>query len=249
MVNKLKNLTLNKRFIMQLRESFSGHGFSSEDFSITENKVEENNIKLKIKYLYDDKYFFNADILIDTDHELFFSIRYSPGEYLSFAQEDDCDADTCVDLLRKWVITLRDEIKSAYIGQQINENTAKIKEIEKFIKQQFNQNKQEFFSREEGHKVKAKLDEFEHLFREKLDNAKAEKEQLHQEIVLLKEQVEALSKEMWTCAFTTKLLNWNYRDPAIIKQLGSVTMEVLPDEIKESLPPLLPGSEIVSSEK
>lgn len=65
----------------------------------------------------------------------------------------------------------------------------------------------------------------------------AEKTKLHEEIELLKDQVQYLTKKKWATALMVKLVNWAERNPQAAKQIGqSAVKTLLPKEIEDSLP-------------
>ncbi|MGX2962121.1 hypothetical protein JNUCC23_23260 (plasmid) [Peribacillus sp. JNUCC 23] len=238
MENTTKIRTVSKRFLAEIRETLSEQGFSSEDFTISSKN--KSNVEIDIIYKYNHEYYFNASML-STASDIY--ITYSPGEIMSPETDVDLSKDEYLEAIDNWIIILREELKSTTLGRQVYENEEKLKDLERFIHEKFSDSETTYFSKEEGEKFKARLDEFEKMFQEQIKQQNAEDKKIHKEIELLKEQIDYLPKGTWATAIGAKLLNWGYRNPRAVKQVGQVAMKaLLPKELENSLPELLPPS-------
>ncbi|WP_249850995.1 hypothetical protein [Bacillus subtilis] len=250
---KLLALDINQSFLMNLREKLEGNGFTADDFNISTSEKLNNNYKeltLKITYIYHKDYYLSFNL--NTDGEMK-SLKLSPGKLLSREKiSGTFTYGTLTTEINTWVKNLRNEMRNSFVGRQIKDTQEKIEEIEKIIEEKFEEASESYFTKAEGQKLKDKLDELEEKYSSAFDKSeelkselKAEKKKLHQEIELLKDQVQYLTKKKWVTALMVKLVNWCARNPQAAKQIGqSAVKTLLPKEIEDSLPTsLLPPTD------
>ncbi|UQZ41354.1 hypothetical protein C2H91_00135 [Bacillus subtilis] len=246
-------LDINQSFLMNLREKLEGNGFTADDFNISTSEKLNNNYKeltLKITYIYHKDYYLSFNL--NTDGEMK-SLKLSPGKLLSREKiSGTFTYGTLTTEINTWVKNLRNEMRNSFVGRQIKDTQEKIEEIEKIIEEKFEEASESYFTKAEGQKLKDKLDELEEKYSSAFDKSeelkselKAEKKKLHQEIELLKDQVQYLTKKKWVTALMVKLVNWCARNPQAAKQIGqSAVKTLLPKEIEDSLPTsLLPPTD------
>lgn len=244
-------MDVSQSFLMKLREGLEGNGFTADDFKIstlTKNYVEI--LTLQITYIYHKDYYFSFKL--DPDGRMK-NLEISPGKLLSCEKTSGAFTfGTLISELNTWLNNLRNEMGNSVVGRQIKDTQEKIEEIEKIIEEKFEEASESYFTKAEGQKLKEKLDELEEKYSSAFDKSEeyefkliAEKEKLHQEIELLKEQVQYLTKKKWATALMVKLVNWCARNPQAAKQIGqSAVKTLLPKEIEDSLPTsLLPPTD------
>ncbi|MED4523823.1 hypothetical protein P9257_06230 [Bacillus velezensis] len=246
-------LDINQSFLMNLRERLEGNGFTADDFNISTSEKLINNHKeltLKITYIYHKDYYLSFNL--NTDGEMK-SLKLSPGKLLS--REiiyGTFTYGTLITEINTWVKNIRNEMRNSFVGRQMKDTQEKIEEIEKIIEEKFEEASESYFTKAEGQKLKDKLDELEEKYSSAFDKSEelkselnAEKKKLHQEIELLKDQVQYLTKKKWVTALMVKLVNWCARNPQAAKQIGqSAVKTLLPKEIEDSLPTsLLPPTD------
>ncbi|MEC1406675.1 hypothetical protein [Bacillus halotolerans] len=251
---KLLSLDINQTFLMNLREKLEGNGFTADDFKIststTLNKNFLDELTLQITYIYHNDYCFS--FILNPDGEMK-DLEISPGKLLSREKINGTFSyGTLTREITTWVKNLRKEMRNSVVGRQIKETQEKIEEIEKILEEKFEEVSESYFTKAEGQKLKDKLDELEEKYSSAFDKSeeleselKAEKKKLHQEIELLKDQVQYLTKKKWATALMVKLVNWCARNPQAAKQIGqSAVKTLLPKEIEDSLPTnLLPPTD------
>ncbi|MBJ7571420.1 hypothetical protein JG789_09405 [Bacillus halotolerans] len=239
--------TLNRSFLTEIRNRLNNQGITSDDFHIIQEQ-KARRINLTIKYLYDD-YYYNATIEGEGSR---ISSQYSPGEVVLTQNKHNMNSNDLLDSIEGWVNALRKEIKNTILGRQAEETEEKLAELENLVREKFKEDKETFFTRKEANELKEKLSQLEKLYNEAINKNVTNKNQsreeytkLHDEVELLKEQVEYLSKKKWATALMIKIMNWTSRNPAAAKQIGQEAVKaLLPKEIEESLPPsLLPPSD------
>ncbi|MGG1348454.1 hypothetical protein ABE197_17520 [Bacillus subtilis] len=244
-------LDINQTFLMNLREKLEGNGFTADDFKIstlTNNYLKA--ITLQITYIYHKDYYFSFELNPDGEMK---NLELSPGKLLSREKTSGAfNYGTLSREINTWVKNLRSEMGNSVVGRQIKDTQEKIEEIEKIIDEKFEEVSESYFTKAEGQKLKDKLDELEEKYSSAFDKSEelefelnAEKEKLHQEIELLKDQVQYLTKKKWATALMVKLVNWCARNPQAAKQIGqSAVKTLLPKEIEDSLPTsLLPPTD------
>lgn len=232
---------ISEKFSAEIRELLSGHGFSSEDFLFLFKNEMIGPLKIEIMFKYNQEYYLNAEMV---DSGKYFNITYSPGEVMSPETEKNLSKERYLEAISDWISNLREELKSTTIGRIVYENEVKLQNLEAFVKEKFTENGETFFSQEEGYKLKEKLDEFEKMFQEQIENQNTEDKKIHEEVQLLKEQIEYLSKRNWTTSIGVKILNWGSRNPHVARKVGRVALTaILPEEVKSSFPELLPPEE------
>lgn len=236
--------TLNRSFLTEIRNRLNNQGITSDDFHIIqEQKARRINLNIYM-------------MIIITTQQLkeraLVSSQYSPGEVVLTQNKHNMNSDDLLDSIEGWVNALRKEIKNTILGRQAEETEEKLAELENLVREKFKEDKETFFTRKEANELKEKLSQLEKLYNEAINKNVTNKNQsreeytkLHDEVELLKEQVEYLSKKKWATALMIKIMNWTSRNPAAAKQIGQEAVKaLLPKEIEESLPPsLLPPSD------
>ncbi|MGN2619624.1 hypothetical protein [Bacillus stercoris] len=248
---KLLALDINQSFLMNLRERLEGNGFTADDFQIsTSETLNKNGLTLQITYIYHKDYYLS--FFLNHDGEMK-NLKLSPGKLLANETRSGIFTyGTLTGEINTWVKNLRSEIRNSVVGRQIKETQEKIEEIEKIMEEKFEEVSESYFTKAEGQKLKEKLDELEEKYSLAFDKSeeleselKAEKKKMHQEIELLKDQVQYLTKKKWATALMVKLVNWCARNPQAAKQIGQSAVKTLfPKEIEDSLPTsLLPPTD------
>lgn len=241
-MKRLPRALLSRRFEKNIRDRLSSNGFSQEDFTIFQDTdVNDSSIIcVNIKYNF-GKFYFNANI--DPESQ-YIDFTYNPGDITATTSEVDCSVEEYLERLTTWVFYLREDLKTSALGRRVYENEQKIKEIEERINQQFKDNQDVYFTREEAFELSEKLNVLEELFKQKIaeeqlntEKLNVELERLHEEMELLKEQVDYLPKPNWMKSLGTKFINWSARNPKAAKQLGTVVLQAaLPENIENALP-------------
>ncbi|MFJ1450512.1 hypothetical protein [Bacillus halotolerans] len=252
---KLLAIDINQSFLMNLREKLEGNGFTADDFKISTSstftsKKYVRELTLKITYIYQKNYYLSFELNPDGDMK---NLEMSPGKFLSHEKTSvTFNYGTLTKEINTWVKNLRNEMGNSVVGRQIKDTQEKIEEIEKLIEEKFEEVSDSYFTKSEGQKLKDKLEELEEKYSSVFDKTeefelelKAEKKKLHEEIELLKDQVQYLTKKKWVTALMVKLVNWCARNPQAAKQIGqSAVKNLLPKEIEDSLPAsLLPPTD------
>ncbi|WGV93410.1 hypothetical protein QI003_09160 [Bacillus stercoris] len=237
----MATLGLNQSFLMSLRKNLEGNGFTADDFEFTTYEVYPD-LNVQIKYIYNKDYYFKFEINPKGQPQ---DIELSPGRILSL--EKIPGSLTFGDLSLKignWLDFIRNEIGNTVVGRHIKDTQEKIAEIEDLIENKFDAASETYFTKAEGKKLKDKLEELEEMYFSSIEKSEkiqyeieAEKTKLHEEIELLKDQVQYLTKKKWATALMVRLVNWAARNPQAAKQIGqSAVKTLLPKEIEDSLP-------------
>ncbi|QBG56344.1 hypothetical protein D2M30_2014 [Bacillus amyloliquefaciens] len=234
-------LDLNQSFLVGLRKNLEGNGFTADDFEFTTKKP-YSDLNVQIKYIYNKDYCFKFVISpIGQPHD----IELSPGKILSLEKIPGAvNYDNLSLKIANWLEFIRNEIGNTVVGRHIKDTQEKIAEIEDLIENKFDEASDTYFTKAEGKELKDKLEELEEMYFSSIEKSEkiqyeieAEKTKLHEEIELLKDQVQYLTKKKWATALMVKLFNWAARNPQAAKQIGQTAVKtLLPKEIEDSLP-------------
>lgn len=205
---KLLSLDINQSFLIELRDKLEGNGFTADDFKIStsiESTESLDELILQITYIYHKNFYFSFVLNPSGDLKKF---EISPGKLLSREKSYGTFADEFLTMeITAWLKRLRREMGNSVVGRQIKDTQEKIEEIEKIMEEKFEEVSESYFTKAEGQKLKDKLDELEEKYSSAFDKSeeleselKAEKKKMHQEIELLKDQVQYLTKKKWATA-------------------------------------------------
>ncbi|MCY8807009.1 hypothetical protein [Bacillus atrophaeus] len=237
----MASLDLNQSFLVGLRKNLEGNGFTADDFEFTTKKV-YSDLNVQIKYIYNKDYCFKFAINPTGQPQ---DIELSPGKILSLEKIPGIvKFDDLSFKIAHWLDFIRNEIGNTVVGRHIKDTQEKIAEIEDLIENKFDAASETYFTKAEGKELKDKLEELEEMYFSSIEKSEkiqyeieAEKTKLHEEIELLKDQVQYLTKKKWATALMVKLVNWAARNPQAAKQIGqSAVKTLLPKEIEDSLP-------------
>ncbi|SIT98035.1 hypothetical protein SAMN05660493_02766 [Epilithonimonas bovis DSM 19482] len=246
---------ISNSFLFEIKTTIDKNKrFSNNDFlTITENH------NLKIVYLYDDKYFFDIKIPIETSklsrtinetqtigftstrkeieyYEYEFSGKVCPGSIVNEERITFEGKSKLIQHLSEWLSNLWQELTIKPELRRLNE----IEEEIKNINEKFTNISEENFTKEEANILIDKLNKLEEQFKEKLeaeiqDKAilKATLAELHLEIEKLKGQSKILNKKNWFKSFGGKMFNWISKEEnrKFLKDTGEFIKPLLPDSI------------------
>lgn len=220
--------------------------FSQHDFEITAIGDSENI--LSIKYRYDEKYFFNAQIPSEkftkkTDYgpTEIYNIRtsLSPGEMGSHEQVNFEGLSDMLRGIKEWLSWLKDDIIAAPLNRKVTEFEKEVTHLSSKL----DEIEDGYFTVEEAKDYKKKLDEmyevFESTLREEMTNKKKLDEELvkiKKEIQTLKLTIESLKKKQWFKSVIVRFVNWS-QNPTNRKLLaagGKLVKGLLPEVIPDT---------------
>lgn len=220
--------------------------FSSEDFifNISETPDDDFDVDadvfLTIRYSYNPDYYFKLGVFESGEK---FNVQYSPGGILTKEMFFEIKRSNVTYKIENWLKNIVDSIKNEPITRKVMKNEQEINEIHAKIHSVFVDNAEEFFSESEGQDLKQRLEALEKAFseeleediddRQKLDD---EIEKLHTEIDVLKTQIGALTKKNWLLSLSSRVYLWGKRNPVTVRRLGGFTRELLPQEVKDTVP-------------
>ncbi|WP_415272764.1 hypothetical protein [Bacillus siamensis] len=237
----MASLDLNQSFLVGLRKSLEGNGFTADDFEFTTKKV-YSDVNVQIKYIYNKDYCFKFVVNPEGQPQ---DTELSPGKILSLEKIPGVVSHDILSFrIGNWLGFIRNEIGNTVVGRHIKDTQEKIAEFEELIENKFDEASETYFTKAEGKELNAKLEELEEMYFSSIEKSEkiqheieAEKNKLHEEIELLKDQVQYLTKKKWATALMIKLVNWTARNPEAAKQIGqSAVKTLLPKEIEDSLP-------------
>lgn len=231
-------MVISNVFYKQIQDQLESGLSSKEDFMVSTDYSSSYNIKVVIKYLYVDEYKFNIGL---GDKNV--SINMCPGETIKLESYSLDKSSSIPGYIRMWVRNIENEIRLAPQIRLINEHKTELdKKIEKLDEaiQSFTDEK---FTKIEVEDLKTRLNKLEEEFTHKLKEEITNKEKLEREIQsiekevqFLKTQLDSLTKANWMKAFFVKTFKWGQRNPEVIKALGGMAKEMLPEGVKEHIP-------------
>lgn len=134
------------------------------------------------------------------------------------------------------------ELSSAPIVRVVTQYKSEVDQKLDEIGNAFKEYDNKYFTKEEIYEYKTRLDNLENEFTKRLedeikDNNKLKEEinKIQEEINFLKNQVETLTKSNWIKSFASRTFKWGKRNPKVV-HLTSLAKEMLPDNIKKSIP-------------
>ena len=177
--------------------------FRYEDFNIEEK--EEEDIYIKINY--NNFYYY----IFLNKFENVFDIYCKPGLVLS---EESCSLDMGhfeggIEMnIRKWLIRTKNEMLNPVQERYIN---SKIQNFRKELDAKLNEIEDTFFTKEEGEKLKERLDILEQMISEekfKNTDLQSEIDKMRSEIEFLKDTVDKIEKKKWIKNAILKIWSW-----------------------------------------
>lgn len=238
MIRKHYLTELNKLIVAQER-------FRESDFEISIN-TEDDKVVLAIYYAYAREYYFTAQMELNVAEPVYRSevtalVIASPGVMFKTEKFQDVATTQLNEHVKTWLSRLTNELLSVPIQRQID---AQHQEIQQILGQ-LNDIPQEYFSKEEGEKVKAKLEDLEARLVKNLGETITDKKELEQktkaivqDIAVLKDTVQVLNKPGWAKALVTRTFDWA-KDPAnrkVITTGARVATEFLLEAAKHDPP-------------
>ncbi|WP_040710514.1 hypothetical protein [Paenibacillus curdlanolyticus] len=232
-------MAINSTFRKDLLESMNGDFLSSDDFTLNAFFTESGKRpKIEIVYSHDDTKFLTAEV-----YSNYVTVEMSPGRMLEIENDRLGKADELFDHILTWVEYIEAELKALPIVRAFNEHRdyidTQIDVINELVKGFSN----EKFSVDEAAELEGRISALEARFAKKLSEDIADKEKLEDEIKklnkdikFLKVQINNLTKGGWFKSFTVRTIGWMARNPKTMKALGGTILDVLPGEMKNSLP-------------
>jgi hypothetical protein len=217
--------------------------FSYNDFDIESLSVYDGT-KVNIEYRYINN--FNFSFTIPNSLESKIKVERRPGILVGYEVEYLSEKDEVLAELEDWLIAINEEMGLMPFAREIHETKTKFSILE----EKFNEIPDQYFTKEEGEKLKQTLEAIELEFEQKLREELANKMNLEEEITQmkadmeqLKTHVEILSRRGWIKSFGTKLYTWGQNYPKTTALLTAMGINLLPEEIKG----LIPQEELINA--
>jgi polyhydroxyalkanoate synthesis regulator phasin len=230
-----------------LTTTLEGHSrFEDSDFKIIPKKVNNSStsIVLTIEYSYDPKYriTFNIPNSESSDKDSWstyylFSGTVCPGP-LAYEEKFQFKGEEKIHhKINVWMDNIWEEISANPLLRQMEEQQAQIEEIYS----QFDDVKDDYFSKSESQELKKRLDDLEEKLKEQIKENTENKEefdkkvqQLHTDIDTLKQTISSFKKKGWLKNFTGKVFKWtkDSENRKMIEDGYTLIKEFLPDEFK-----------------
>jgi len=206
--------------------------FTEHDFVIVSDGRKDRSIALKIQYRHEPRFAFTA-VLPATfvrDGDIF--VTAVPGSIAESEQAEVFGKEGLLLRVAQWVEHVRAELKALPTARELERERARIDALIA----QVSKLPDEYFTKEEGDRLKARLDELEKRFVENVrtttkgtGEAKLKIEQLRTEFDMLKATVDVLKKPGWAASFAARCGRW-LRDPsnrALLKDGADVARKLL----------------------
>jgi hypothetical protein len=216
--------------------------FEEDDFSIIIPEGDNHTKELTIKYIFDESYYFKTYI----NSSLEFRCEFSPGKVMLIQNKNISQMDDYFSEIRSWVSRMEDEFNSTPLARKVIKNQSQVEDLISKVDSLFEEKEldpNEGFSHSEMEDMENKLEEFKALIEEKLAEQINEKESLEKEVKklfreinFLKQQVQTLTKKNWFAAFLSKTGKFIRNNPETTKAIANTARELLPEEIKMSIP-------------
>lgn len=231
--------------------------FEVQDFDIQylpQKKDLSSRVEIKIQYQYDPQYFIQLSLPYEksstTRQENFLSaIRnvehkvykiqaiMCPGELMNQEKTEYEGVEGLAQAIAFWQKNLWQDLMAAPQMRLLNQHS---EEIER-LKNQIQDTPNEYFTVEEGERLKIRLDQVKEQItshyntqEKEIKEIKEQLNQLHQEFETLKKMIYSLDKGKWYKSAFTKLMNWSSKkenQERLIKA-GWKVGEYLLDQIK-----------------
>jgi hypothetical protein len=213
MIRKHYLTELNRLIVAQER-------FRESDFEIS-IKTEDDQVVLEIHYAYAREYYFTAQMELNVAEPVYRPdvtalVFASPGIMFKTERFQDVTTSQLNEHVKTWLTRLINELMSVPVQRQIEEQHQEIQQIIG----QLDNIPQEYFSKDEGERVKAKLEDLEARLVKNLGETITDKKELEektnvivQDIAVLKETIQVLNKPGWAKALVTRTFDWA-KDPA-----------------------------------
>lgn len=242
---------IRNSLLVKMHDALSVQGYKSDDFDVETNR-DDSGISATIRYRFDRR--FRAIVHVRTVKPLIVNpldpdastqvgdiiLTTYPGEILDVERRKVDGDEELLEELGDWVARLHEELTSE---PERREGAARRRQVEDLIAQ-VEDAPDEPFAPEEVATFREQLDRLEVQLTESIRQHTEHKEDadrqiaaLHQDVALLKEQLELLSKANWKKSVAVRMVTW-MTDPTTAAMIKS-GMNLLR---------LLPGSDGASPE-
>lgn len=235
-----------EEFLLSVRDALKQSSYYPEDFEL-EQTADDEFKTLTITYRYHPAFRLQArirtkpgirertiPILQQLEVESIGTIHVfsSPGKILTREHEIIHESDELIQQVASWVQRIDTELSAIPLNRKLSEQQRELDELT----EQFAGIPEDFFSKEEAEDLKCRLDQFEEQFAESIRQGTADKVEanrrissLHDEIQMLKRQLDTLNQKGWTRSALVRITNWA-RDPLnrqLLKSGGELAKELL----------------------
>jgi hypothetical protein len=224
-------------FLTAVRGVLSHGGYYPEDFQFTEEAVDSFKV-LTITYRYHQDFRFQAKVRtkeavkdigfpfpqrIETESLGTIHVFAIPGEILKNEHRVLDERSSLLSAVREWVKRIEAELRAIPLARKVAEQEEQLADLTA----KFADMSDGFFSAAEAEELRSRLDAFEQRFAESIrqntdDHEEADRrvDELHNEIVRLKEQLETLTRTGWSKRTLVRITGW-LSDPMNRKLLKS----------------------------
>ena len=226
---------LRKLFLTRVQEKLTEHHFFSyEDFELSQSKHEswEGYVVLRITYIHDAVYFYEATFRTDVNKDSDVSARFAHGEIQMEESRDYLHLEYMMSGVYEWTVRVYEELSASPLIRKVEENQKQLEQLGDVI----DNLSEEYFTRNDAEHLVRRLEELEKLYTEKMVNSEAhiEKvqiklEQYSADIEVLKEQVFVLTQKSWFKKFVTKTIDWGVTHPESVRSIANLTKNLLTD--------------------
>ncbi|MDR2893654.1 MAG: hypothetical protein LBV80_11355 [Deltaproteobacteria bacterium] len=222
--------------------------FESINFKIESANDQYGNTTLTITYIFEPKYMiiFVIPSSITKDKNGYeeyytFSGNVCPGP-LSYKEKFSFTGKAGMyERIFNWLDCIWEELSSNPIVKIIESQQQEINEIFEYL----DKIEDNYFTKEEGLKLKQQLNEIEEKIKEQLKQNSNDKKifeqeasKLHTDIDTLKQTICSFKKKGWAKNCISKILKWTKspENKAMLEDGYTILREILPEEIKKALP-------------
>ncbi len=195
--------------------------FDYLDFEITAHENKNGN-QLFIRFIPNPNFYISFFIFNALKSFSFQSVTYDipcemcPGE-LSYVEKINFDdKDLIITKIKKWLDNMWEEITSEpYVKFIEHEHEVLKSKIDSFMQNVKESVDENYFSNEEAVALREKLDEMEVRLKDYIEQSSQDKEvlereisNLHRDISVLKDTIQAFNKKGWIKSFASKATKW-----------------------------------------
>lgn len=211
----------NQMFQMRIQNQLNNEGFCEVSDFLISYRNQENFVFAEIRYKYINGYFFVMKFTVNTDNSTLareMEVHSSPGLVLKQDTRSIPTGNLEVEM-GGWIGRLKNEIKNLPWMKKLESQEEEIGKIFSA----FNQISEDFFTKEEGEKIKQDVEKLKEFFLRKMPENEKKTEVILNEIETLKQDLVILNKKNWFLKFSTRIQGWSekFSDLKILSEAKS----------------------------